>query len=181
MEQKMWEIGKKCTSIHTRRNMIKLIGKCDGIIINGGNTYKLLYYLYHYNLISILQSVIDDGLPFIGIGSGVNIACRSIQTCFDIAIIQPPSFKSLSIIPFQLIANFDNFYNDIYDKQIRQFLKESKKFNISLLGLMSDCYLLIKNNRIRLQGTGNGAILFRDYKSDKEQVDIGGLLSSLLN
>ena len=181
MDQKIWEIGKKCTSIHKKRNMIKLIGKCDGIIINGGNTYKLLYYLYHYNLISILQTCIDDGLPFIGIGSGVNIACNTIQTAFDLPVIQPPSFKALSIIPFQLIANFDLFYNDIYDKQIREFLKESKDFNISVLGLCKDCYLMIKSNRVRLQGTGKGGVLFRNYYIDKEEIKVGGLLSSLVN
>ena len=181
MEQKIWEIGKKCTSIHKKRNMIKLIGQCDGIIIKGGNTYKLLYYLYHYNLISILQTVIDDGLPFIGIESGVNIACCTIQTAFDVPILQPPSFKALSIIPFQLIARFDSFYSDIYDKQIREFLKESKDYKTCVLGLCNDCYIEIKKNRIRLYGTGKGAVLFRNYHIAKEEVSVGGLLSSLLN
>ncbi len=178
----MWEIGRKCISIHSKRNMVKLIGQSDGIIIpGGGNTYKLLYYLYHFNLMSILQTVINDGMAFIAIGCGINIACLTIQTCFDVPIIQPPTFKALSIIPFQLIPRYNKTFNAIYHKQLRLFLNENKDYNIAILALYEDCYLIIKDNTILLKGSGGGCIVYRDYKSEKEHVLVGGLLSSLLN
>ena len=189
MKQRMWEIGKfDCTSIHCQGKTSKAIRECDAIIIANGNVYKLLSYLYHYKLMNKLQKTINSGKPYIGIGQcGISVACTSIQTSFQIPIVQPPSFKSLSIIPFHLVANFDDLVanqHDFYDQSIREFLKEHQSHHIALLGLYKNCYLEITNNRITLKGTGDrkvGATLYRDYSGEAETVCIGGLLSSLLH
>eukprot|EP01084_Bolivina_argentea_P053528 98280_1 len=180
IEMKMWEIGKKSVSIHNKHNMRKTIKECDGIIIsNDSNVYKLLYYLYYYNLVSMLQDVINNGKAFIAIGSGINIACLTVQTSFDIPIIMAPTYKALSIIPFQLLPiNIEKC--DDYDDNLRLFLKENKDYNINVLLLCEDCVLIVQNNKIQLKGNGNGCILYKDYKSEKETIMVGGLLTSLL-
>jgi len=179
IEQKMWEIGKECVSIHKKyKKMRKLIKECDAILIVGGNSYSLLYFLYHYNLVFILQKIINGGTLFIGIGAGANIASMSIQTCFDIPLIEPQSFRCLAVIPFQLVSHFNSIYNEIYEHQLRAFLKQS---GLSLLGLSTDSALRIKGNGIRLTGLDEAAaILFRNCHDKMEQIAPNGLLTSIM-
>lgn len=180
VEQKMWEIGKECKVIMDikRRRMKRLIKQCNAILIVGGNTYSLLHFLYYYNLICILQKVINDGTFYIGIGAGANITSITIQTCFDIPFIQPKTLKSLSVIPFQLVSQFDVLYNDIYEHQIRIFLEKN---SMSLLGLCSNSVLMIKGNEIRLNGIEKtAAILYRNHLDLKEEIASNGLLSSIM-
>merc|ERR1712048_1392755 len=100
-------------------------------------------------IVYVLQKIIHGGTLFIGIGAGANIASMSIQTCFDIPLIEPQSFRCLAVIPFQLVSRFDWMCNEISELQVREFLKQS---GLPLLGLSKNSTLRIKETSIRLTG-----------------------------
>ena len=120
-------------SIHSMRKNLR---HCDAIYIgdvdDNGNTFRLLYYLYEFHLISTIRSrVLNDEIPYIGTSVGVNIASLTICTANNnMAIVQPPSLKSLSFLPCQLVINYNDSQENtsIYTKntthlQIDQFIK----------------------------------------------------------
>ena len=124
-----WRIGYELVNINeifkgkSIKNLIKYINdNICAIFIGDGETYNLLYYLYKYNLINVLREcLIKYKIKYIGIGSGSLITCLSICTSNNMAILQPPSLKSLSILPFQINCNY--IHMDVRTSKIKAFVK----------------------------------------------------------
>ena len=54
----------------------------------------------------VLAKVIENGTPYLGSSAGSNITGLTMQTTNDMPIIYPPSFKTLGLIPFNLLRVF---------------------------------------------------------------------------
>ena len=56
--------------------------------------------------LDIVHSRVLDGMPYMGVSAGSNVACPTMQTTNDMPIVQPPSFKTFDLIPFQINAHY---------------------------------------------------------------------------
>ncbi|RTR32182.1 dipeptidase PepE [Shewanella atlantica] len=103
------ELDIEISGIHQYDDPRQAIVQADGILVGGGNTFNLLHKLYKHDLVKLLTSKVSEGTPYIGWSAGSNIAGLSIRTTNDMPIVEPSSFNSLGLLPFQLNPHYTNY------------------------------------------------------------------------
>lgn len=98
--------GYALDGIHRCEDPVKAVEQAQAIYVGGGNTFRLLNELYRHGLIGPIARRVREGLPYLGISAGANVACPTIKTTNDMPIILPPSLDSLSLVPFQINAHY---------------------------------------------------------------------------
>jgi len=109
VKQALSKLDISIIGIHDYSNPIEAIENAEAVLIGGGNTFRLLERLYHFNLIAPIQHRVNAGMPYIGWSAGSNIAGKTIKTTNDMPIIEPPSFAALSLINCQLNPHYTEY------------------------------------------------------------------------
>ena len=158
-------LGHELVPVHTANDPVTAVHIADAVFVGGGNTFRLLNALYRTGLLSALRERAFAGVPFVGSGAGCHVATPSIRTTSDIAIVQPPSFTALGLVPFQI----DPLYLDpevnrshvgaTSEERIRQFLEEHET---PVLGLREGCLLRLEGAQLALRGTVRARLFRRD-------------------
>lgn len=95
-------LGIEVVSAHTG----VALAEVDGCFVGGGNTFLLVKRLYETGWIDDLRAAIPAGLPYLGSSAGTNIAAPTLCTTNDMPIVQPPSFDTLGVVPFQINPHY---------------------------------------------------------------------------
>ena len=141
--------------IHEFENPALAIKEAEGIFTGGGNTFLLVYQLYHNKIMTVLKETLEKGTPYLGTSAGSNIGGLSMQTTNDMPIIYPPSFQTLGLIPFNLNVHFlekeaqSTHMGESRETRINEFHQFN---NFTVLGLKEGSWLEIKNGKIILKG-----------------------------
>lgn len=109
---------KNLVSVHEVENKIQLVDEAACIVVGGGNTFHLVAELHRYGLMDAISKVAKEGKPYIGWSAGSNIACPTLCTTNDMPIVQPASFNTLNLIPFQINPHYLDPHPEI-DKMIK--------------------------------------------------------------
>lgn len=122
----------------TPQNARELIEGCDGLMVGGGNTFKLLHDLYEVGLIELISGKVKSGMPYLGWSAGSNILGPTLCTTNDMPIVQPQSFKALNIFSFQINPHYHNqciqgFNGETRDQRIEEFLTLNKEATVMAL------------------------------------------------
>ncbi len=99
-------LGYTITSVHETDDPVGLMEASDAVAVGGGNTFHLLHELYRFGLVEAIQATVEAGKPYIGWSAGSNMACPTLCTTNDMPIIEPPSFRALNLIPFQINPHY---------------------------------------------------------------------------
>ena len=142
-------------SIHTFISPQDAVESSDLIITGGGNTFQLLKEIYTNNLIEIIRKKVTKGTPYIGWSAGSNLVCPSIKTTNDMPVTQPPGFKALDLVPFQINPHYTeekipNHGGETREMRLIEFIEVNR--NIYVVGLKEGTLLKIENNHIQLLG-----------------------------
>jgi dipeptidase E len=153
--QRFSEIGHSVTSIHSLPNPQQAVKDAELIVIGGGNTWQLLHLLQKNNLVSLIREKVLSGTPYIGWSAGANLCCPTIRTTNDMAVVQPESFNSFNLIPFQINPHFldenpEGHAGETREDRIMEFIEVNR--SIFVVGLREGTMLKIENNAIRLIG-----------------------------
>jgi dipeptidase E len=163
-------MGYSMETAHAVPDLHKAIEQTDAIFIGGGNTFRLLKALQDLDLSDPIHQKVRVGAPYIGSSAGSNVAGPTIKTTKDMPIVQPRSFNSLALVPFQISPHFqDPDPNSIHmgetqEERILQFLEENET---PVVGMREGAWLLCENNALLLKGE-NGARIFRRDESPVE-------------
>lgn len=142
-------------SIHDIKNKSSAIDNAEAIIVGGGNTFHLTHMLYEAKIINDIRKKVSEGTPYIGWSAGSNIACPTLMTTNDMPVIQPKSFETLNLIPFQINPHYTDTIipkhkGETREERIIEYLALNNKYKV--VGLKEGTMLLIEGEKITLMG-----------------------------
>lgn len=156
VQESLTNIDIKVKGIHRFDDPIKAIEKAHAIMVGGGNTFQLVATMQKNNLFDVIRKKVANGMPYIGWSAGSNVACPSMKTTNDMPIMEPQSFDTLNLVPFQinphyLDANPEGHAGETREQRIIEFLEVNK--NKTVVGLREGTMLKITENTINLIGS----------------------------
>jgi dipeptidase E len=149
------QFGCTLESVHMSTDPVKAVFESDCIVIGGGNTFRLVQLLHEKGLMAPIRQKVLDGTPFIGWSAGSNVACPSMKTTNDMPIIQPSSFDTLNLIPFQINPHYldahpEDHGGETREQRIIEFLELNR--NVTVVGLREACALYYEFGHLFLKG-----------------------------
>ncbi len=84
--------------------------KYDYIVVLGGNTFKLLYYVKKYHLDSFIKQQVADGAIYLGFSAGACMACQDVEYVInfdDNNHITDGDFTALGLTDKYVLCHFD--------------------------------------------------------------------------
>ena len=145
----------KVKGLHEFEDTTKAIQQAEGIFVGGGNTFVLVDQLYKNNLISEIYDRVNNGIPYLGTSAGSNICGLTISTTNDMPIVYPPSFKTLSFVPFNINPHYldpdptSKHMGETRETRIQEF----HKFNTQpVVGLREGSFLKVNGDQVILKG-----------------------------
>jgi dipeptidase E len=163
-------MGYDLESIHTTSNPQRAVSDAEAIFIGGGNTFRLLKSLYDLGLLHLIKRRVTEGMPYVGSSAGSNVAGPTIKTTNDMPIVEPPSFNSLGLVPFQLNPHYldpdpnSTHMGETREERILQFFEEN---DTPVIGLREGAMLRVEHGSTILKGIA-GARIFRRGHSPVE-------------
>lgn len=159
------------------------IRSAPAVFVGGGNTFRLTKALHDLELIGPLQELAHSGRPYLGSSAGTNIAAPTLMTTNDMPIVEPSSFRTLGLVPFQINTHYldpdpeSTHQGETREERIVQFLEDNA---VPVLGLREGTWLrMAREGSCHLGGLGVGARLFRRQCPPREYAP-GADLSFLL-
>lgn len=163
--------GIKLKGINEFKDPEEAIKLAKGIFTGGGNTFLLVSELYRKKVMNVIKEVVKNGTPYMGTSAGSNIGGLSMQTTNDMPIVYPPSFQTLSLVPFNINPHYlDPDPNSIHKGETRETrIKEFHGINSQpVIGLREGSWLEISDNKVTLKGD----LPARLFKKDKLPFEI---------
>ena len=156
-------MGYDLDSIHQAHNKPQAVEDASAIFIGGGNTFRLLKALYDAEILSLVRQKVLDGMPYIGSSAGSNVAGPTIKTTNDMPIVEPPSFRALNLVSFQINPHYldpnpdSKHMGETREERILQVLEEN---DTPVVGLREGAMIRVEGEATNLKGS-TGARIFR--------------------
>src|SRR4029077_3590682 len=156
-------MGYSVEAVHAVSDTREAIEQTDAIFVGGGNTFRLLKALQDLDLLDPIRRKVSGGACYIGTSAGSNVAGPTIKTTKDMPIVQPRSFDSLGLVPFQISPHFQDpdpnstHMAETQEERILQFLEENQT---PVVGIREGAWLVCENSAVTLKGDA-GARIFR--------------------
>lgn len=173
--------GRHVTSVHATAEPVHALERAQVVLVGGGNTFQLVARLQETGLMDAIRDAVHDGLPFMGWSAGSNIANPTLRTTNDMPIVEPHSFRTLGLIPFQTNPHFMDVHPEGHSGETREDrLLEFVAVNpgVPVVGLREGSMLHRDSERLELLGTA-GARLYR-FGQDARELSTGERLDYLL-
>jgi dipeptidase E len=177
------QFGVSVIGLHTLDDAAGALNDAEVLFVGGGNSFRLLKALHERKLIPVVRQRVAAGeLSYMGSSAGTNMACPTVRTTNDMPIVQPPSFESFGLIPFQINPHYldpdpaSTHMGETREKRIEQFLEEN---DVPVLGMREGAWLRRRGAKLTLEGA-TGARLFR-RGADAAEFAEGADLSFLLD
>ena len=170
VSERFREVGHDIVSIHHFKDPAQAVREAAAIVVGGGNTWKLLKTIRENKLIEIVREKVLNGTPYIGWSAGSNVACPTIRTTNDMPVVEPDSFNSFNLIPFQinphyLDVNPAGHAGETREQRIEEFIEVNP--DVYVVGLREGTLLIIENLKMQLIGPRKARI-FKKGSSPSE-------------
>lgn len=141
--------------LHREKDPMGALEHVDAIAVGGGNTFLLLRALYRTQLVRAIAEKVRRGMPYLGWSAGSNVACPTIMTTNDMPIVEPPSFRAMHLVPFQINphyteATIPGHGGEGRDQRIAEFLAVNP--HMPVVGLREGSLLHVKGDAMTLEG-----------------------------
>ncbi|MET8470987.1 dipeptidase PepE [Streptomyces sp. NPDC006422] len=173
--------GIEVRGVHEGDDPPAELAAADAVFIGGGNSFRLLSALYRTGLRDAVTKAVRGGLPYMGASAGTNMAAPTLRTTNDMPIVQPPSFETLGLVPFQINPHYldpdpsSTHKGETREQRLTEFLEEN---DVPVLGLREGSWLRVAGERASVEGA-HPARLFRRGAAP-EELAAGSDVSELL-
>ncbi len=170
VSERFREIGIKIVSAHHSGDLKSAIENASAIVVGGGNTWHLQKLLNENDLVNPIRKKVLSGTPYIGWSAGSNVACPTIKTTNDMPVVEPVSFKSFNLIPFQINPHYTDsnpagHAGETREQRIEEFTEVNP--DVFVVGLREGTMLLLENETLSLKGDKTARI-FKKGSSPRE-------------
>ena len=157
-------MGYGLESVHDASDPHLAVRSAEAIAVGGGNTFHLLRGLYGAELLEAIRARVSDGAPYIGWSAGSNVACPTIKTTNDMPIVEPPSFRALDLVPFQINPHYTDeqptgHAGETRDERLAEFVEANE--GIYVVGLREGTMLRIEDASISLLGERSARLFLK--------------------
>jgi len=138
--------------------------------VGGGNTFRLVQMMHDTGIMAAIREKALAGTPFIGWSAGSNVACPTLRTTNDMPIIQPSSFNTLNLVPFQINPHYLDVNPEGHGGETReQRINEFQALNpeVVVVGLREASALHLDGEKLHLLGERS----MRVFNAAKEPVE----------
>lgn len=165
------EVGLSVKGIHTFDNPQDAVQNADAVMVGGGNTWKLTRTLQDNGLIDIIRKKVLDGTPYVGWSAGSNVACPTLRTTNDMPIVEPLSFETFNLVPFQINPHYlddnpSNHGGETREMRIAEFIIQNP--DVYVVGLRESTILHFEDGKLSLIGERTARI----FKNGKEAIEL---------
>lgn len=162
--------GYEVESLHEAPDARAAVERADAFAVGGGNTFKLLRGLYEAGVIEAVRARVEAGTPYVGWSAGSNVACPTIMTTNDMPVVEPPSFKALGLVPFQINPHYTDFHppghmGETRDERLTEFVHVNP--GVRVIGIREGTILRVEGDTVRLLG-GKPARLFPEGEQPRD-------------
>jgi len=169
------ELGYGIYSIHREKDPVEAVNKAKAIAVGGGNTFHLVYELHRHKLVDVISNRAEAGIPYMGWSAGANVACPTLCTTNDMPIVQPESFRTFNLVPFQinphyLDANPAGHGGETRQQRIEEFLAVNR--GVTVVGLRESTLIRVEGDKYELQGAERPMRIFRYAKEPVESFEL---------
>jgi dipeptidase E len=146
------------------------IERAEAVFVGGGNTFRLLHALQRSGLLEVLRRRAQEGLPYLGASAGTNVAAPTIMTTNDMPIVQPASFASLGLVPFQINPHYldadpaSRHMGETREERLREYLEENDRL---VVGLREGTWLKVEGPSARLEGPAPARLFRRGHEPEE--------------
>ena len=149
------ELGLNIYSIHREKDPAAAVQGAKAIAVGGGNTFYLVYMLHKLGLVPVIRNRVLEGMHYMGWSAGANVACPTLRTTNDMPIMQPASFETFNLVPFQinphyLDANPEGHGGETRQQRIEEFLAVNR--DITVIGLREATLIQVEGENYMLKG-----------------------------
>lgn len=147
--------GCAVQSVHEVNDPVLSVSKAECIVVGGGNTFRLVQMMQETGIMAAIREKAMAETPFIGWSAGSNVACPTLCTTNDMPVIQPASFNTLNLLPFQinphyLDANPEGHGGETREQRINEF--QALKPEVVVVGLREATALFLDGDKLNLLG-----------------------------
>ncbi|MGP1515483.1 MAG: dipeptidase PepE [Bacteroidales bacterium] len=166
-EQKVADVyskfGINVRSIHHEQNPIAAIIQAQCIAVGGGNTFYLARQMQQLGIMQAIREKVMAGTPYMGWSAGSNVAGISLKTTNDMPIVEPESFETMSLVPFQINPHYTDFVDpkhggETRDDRINEFIAANK--DTFVVAIREATALRLKDGKLNLVGRDNKMKVF---------------------
>jgi dipeptidase E len=168
-------------SVHETDDPVKMVNNAEAIAVGGGNTFHLVAMMHQTGIMQAIKQKALKGTPYMGWSAGSNVVCPTLKTTNDMPIIEPASFNTLNLVPFQinphyLDANPEGHGGETREQRIDEFLAINK--GMKVLGLREASMLFVEDDKMQL--LGHRQLRLFSFGSEPVEYEPGSDLSFLL-
>ena len=176
------ELGYEVNPIHLEKDPLLSVQNAEAIAMAGGNTFRLVYMLYQTEIMGALREKVNGGTPYLGWSAGINVSCPTLRTTNDMPIIEPPSFETLNLVPFQINPHYTDFVQpdhtgETREQRLLEFITLNPK--VPVVGLREGTMLRIEGPVVKLIGEKPLRLFL--YGEPPKEYSPGSSLDFLLN
>ncbi len=148
-------LGYRLRSIHEAGDPVAAVREAEAVAVGGGNTFHLVHTLYANGVMEAIRDRVRGGAPYLGWSAGSNVACPTLRTTNDMPIIEPPSFRTLGLVPFQINPHYldahpDHHMGETREDRIAEFTVVNP--DVYVVGLRERSLLRLDGDALRLLG-----------------------------
>jgi dipeptidase E len=182
MRDSLGPLGITVEAAHAVADVPAAIAAADAVYVGGGNSFRLLRRMRTDGALEPLRNRALDGMPYIGVSAGSNLACPTIRTTNDMPIVHPGPFEALGLVPFQVNPHYpytespEARSGESREERLAEFVEEN---DVPVLGLREGTWLRVTGGQASLGGVTSARLFRRGF--EPEELDAGSDVSWLLD